>query len=345
MEWIANVFRSLFNKYTGAGLTGAEREAHDLNVAETQRQEQRQEDFYNKYQSIGAQVDQYKKAGLNPALLAGGVSVSSPVSGVSANPASASPSGDPIQAVLSTIDGIRSLKYKKENHEAELANKEADTRLKTANAAGKEFENMNAADLLALDKREREAKISKIFSGIDVDQANIALAKADTNLKEVEARYKEVLTAISQIEEKYRGPILEATQAKINAEAHYTQVQEEIAQCRLALDNENSDAERRLIEARIEVLNEQKTAIEKENAYADRLLEARTKQAEGDATYSQNKTVLGYIGETAKSLGIIAGAVKLFGTSPKNGAAGLASGGMKLGRAIRNASKYNKTHD
>lgn len=96
---IGTVVDSLVNKYSGAGLTGADKESIDvqgqMNDWLAQQSYERNVDFFEKYQSYPAQVSQMKSAGLNPALMYGsgaGVSASTPSSagsvsgGVSSSP-------------------------------------------------------------------------------------------------------------------------------------------------------------------------------------------------------------------------------------------------------------------
>lgn len=75
---------SLFNKVTGAGLTGAQREQNDAQFAlqddaqrfsasEAEKSWDRYTEFYEKNQSISAQLQQYKDAGVNPFSLGGNV--------------------------------------------------------------------------------------------------------------------------------------------------------------------------------------------------------------------------------------------------------------------------------
>ena len=110
---------SLWNKWTGAGTTGQQDALNDYSSKEAQlnrdwqsdeaaknrrfQAEQaqldydRQVEFYEQYQSIGAQMRQYKEAGLNPSLLAGGVSPSSSAPSASM-PSGAMPSGSAASA-------------------------------------------------------------------------------------------------------------------------------------------------------------------------------------------------------------------------------------------------------
>lgn len=94
----------------------------NFQAAEAEAAFAREEEFYNKYQSIGAQIKQYRENGLNPALLAGGVSVgstpSSPaaagssVTGATASSpllSGAAASSSPLGAAMSAIPEIAGL--------------------------------------------------------------------------------------------------------------------------------------------------------------------------------------------------------------------------------------------
>lgn len=100
---------------------------------------ERQREFYEQYQSIGAQVRQYQESGLNPALLAGGVSVGSTPSSPSAAGSSATSSAtsagaissgaassSPIAAAMSALPEIAMIGKLM----AEIANIKADTKQK-----------------------------------------------------------------------------------------------------------------------------------------------------------------------------------------------------------------------
>lgn len=116
----------------------------DFQSKEAEAAFEREREFYEQYQSVGAQVRQYQEAGLNPALLAGGVSVgstpSSPSAAGSAASSGASSSGassssaiaagaassSPIAAAMSALPEIAMIG----KHLAEIANIKADTKQK-----------------------------------------------------------------------------------------------------------------------------------------------------------------------------------------------------------------------
>lgn len=111
----------------------------DFQSKEAEAAFEREREFYEQYQSVGAQIRQYQDAGLNPALLAGGVSVgstpSSPAAAGSSASSSATPVGaisaaaassSPIAAAMSALPEIAMIG----KHMAEIANIKADTRQK-----------------------------------------------------------------------------------------------------------------------------------------------------------------------------------------------------------------------
>lgn len=117
--------KSWLDSMSGAELTNAQRQMNDYNATEAFKQRDfaskeaelaydRQVNFYEKYQSIGAQIRQYKENGLNPALLADGVSPSSsaPTSSApsSASASGSSPSSNPMALVsfVMQLAGIKS---------------------------------------------------------------------------------------------------------------------------------------------------------------------------------------------------------------------------------------------
>lgn len=154
--WNGTLLGSVINKYTGAGLTGQQQEQNAWNASEADKNRiwesseaninrqfqakeaelaySRQVDFYNTYQSPSAMVQQYKDAGFNPALMAGGSvgQTSTPSSSVpsgsmpSSSPASGAPSagsGDIIADILSILQ----FKKQMSRMDAETQNIEAET--------------------------------------------------------------------------------------------------------------------------------------------------------------------------------------------------------------------------
>lgn len=330
-------------------LSVSDRQAHQLNVDETMRQEQRQEDFYNQYQSIGAQVRQMQDAGINPAVAAGGLQAPSPASGPSYSGASASPASglDSVIPMLQALNVIKmekaENKRKQEAHEVGVRKTEAEIRNLDARSSAQEFQNLHQEELFEMDKDEREARVSQIFASIDKAEADTALARANTNLKELEAQYQEYSNALADLEVQYREPILRAQLAKTEAETKYIQYQQELNDARLMLDIAKSEDERKLIEARVSLLEKQTSIASEEARVAGELQDYALEHAKGSARYERNKTALGYINEVTKGVATISGA--LFGVAKglSNPRANVSA--RKISSRVSSAHRYNSSHD
>lgn len=119
---------NLLKYWTHSGMTDEARETMDYQLANQQllneQEYGRKIDFYERYESPEAMVRQYKEAGLNPMLLAGGGAGASASGGVGSagSAGTASPgSGDP----LSFIAALANVMYK--GKELEIRNYEAET--------------------------------------------------------------------------------------------------------------------------------------------------------------------------------------------------------------------------
>lgn len=107
----SDLLKALANRYTGASLTPAEKEAAALQLSnqQTLNEEdfQRKIDFYERFESPQAMMQQYKAAGLNPALMYQGAPSVSASGGVGAGSAQAvSPDVASISSLIQAIGGI-----------------------------------------------------------------------------------------------------------------------------------------------------------------------------------------------------------------------------------------------
>lgn len=205
--WNGTFLGSTINKYTGAGLTGQQQEQNDWNAhqaqinrdwqsaeAEANRRFQskeaelaydRQVDFYNSFQSPSAMVQQYKDAGLNPALMAGGSVGQSSVPSSSA-PSGSMPSSSPASGAPSAGSGdfigdlLSILQFKKQmaRYDAETKNIEADTEQKRTETSWIDAYNSASVDSM-------RAGIDKVRSDIEVNSSLV-----DKNLQDVQESIK-----------------------------------------------------------------------------------------------------------------------------------------------------------
>lgn len=206
---------SYLKSISGEGMTNADRERMDYqgewNNRLAEADQQRKEEFYEKYESYGAQVRQMQDAGLNPALMMqGGASVSA-TGGATASGVSAPSSGvgDILGAVLQLSLKSAQMKQDKELRLQQLAI-EADknksyTRYLDAVAAGQEIsneyraaqesaklENIEANTATLRDQlKNNEVSRRLMESGITQNQADAALKVREAALKEIEAKHRD----------------------------------------------------------------------------------------------------------------------------------------------------------
>lgn len=200
---LSNIFGSTVNKYTGAGLTGAEQEANQFTSEQSELANER--DVFNYQHRYQWEVQDMQKAGLNPALLYGGSSGSGSVpsapAGSSVSPIAGS---DPISAIMD----LALLK-------ANIENIKADTRQKQAGAVGQEITNTNldaqmkAAIQSTLATAEHtsmealyknlliqyglpEAEVNRVLKDIEVGSSNISRNEAESELARSSTALNEV---------------------------------------------------------------------------------------------------------------------------------------------------------
>lgn len=123
--------KSLADKFTGAGMTEGQRQSADYEFMQqrqlNEEEYQRKIDFYERFESPQAQVNQYKAAGLNPALMYGnGASVFASGGIGSAGDASVpSSAGESLVGLISSILSVNMQKRQLDS-EVSLRNREMD---------------------------------------------------------------------------------------------------------------------------------------------------------------------------------------------------------------------------
>lgn len=135
----------------------------------------REVEFYEQYQSIGAQIRQYKDAGLNPALLAGGVSPASSAP-VSASPSGSLPSGASASSGAS-VAGVSSLPEVIGFAEKALDLESLKTQIEDYKASIREKNSrslLNEIDALTRGNMN-EATLSQIVASVDASRADTSV--------------------------------------------------------------------------------------------------------------------------------------------------------------------------
>lgn len=170
---------SMSKKITSSGMTGADKEAAETQLANQQilneQEYQRKIDFYEMYESPQAQVRQMKDAGLNPALMYSG-SPSVSASGGIGSPGTASASASASESFSSIISAVAGMA-------------------------------LQSQQLKLQDKwKERE---------LDLESERVAMAKSQT---EAEVRYKNLISQNQEVVNKWTEPLLELKSDNVQAD-------------------------------------------------------------------------------------------------------------------------------
>lgn len=173
---------SIFNKYTGAGPTGADVYANDFSAAEAQKARDWEEEMSNT--SIQRQVADMRKAGLNTALMYGGAGSSGASTPSSPSPSSVAPQSQGLGDILGSIMDMALLK-------AQIANINADTDEKKAGAEQRRVDTERTKALTPLEMQDivsqidlRASEMSKYEAEVAVDYANLALLESDVKVRD-----------------------------------------------------------------------------------------------------------------------------------------------------------------
>lgn len=170
----SGVGESLISKYTGNQLTGAEREANQFTAEQAELSRQFQEDMYVKYQSPAAMMEQYKDAGLNPALMYGGAgSPSGSFSSSGASSVSPASGASILDSIVSMMMASSQMRLARSQEKVNLA----------------QAQNLGAQT--ARTERLTEAEYENLLSQVRGHDAQSALAFANVGLLSIDAKTRE----------------------------------------------------------------------------------------------------------------------------------------------------------
>lgn len=215
LDGISEALKSWISQETGMAMTGAQKETMDYqgewNNRLAEADYQRKQEFYEKYESYGAQVRQMQDAGLNPALMYGNGASVSASGGVGSGSVSAPSAGSSeILGALVNL-GLRSaqMKQERELREQQMAieseKNKSYQRYLDAMSRGQEISNEFRAALESskleniqqntslLQEKIKTEEVSRrlMESGISQNEADAALKLRQATLLEIEAKYKD----------------------------------------------------------------------------------------------------------------------------------------------------------
>lgn len=196
---------------TGRHLTGAQKEANQFSAAQAQLARDWSEKMYNQYESPRAMIDQYKEAGLNPALMYGGT-IGGSVSSPAGSPESVNPGSPDIAGLIELAMQGKMLKAEIDNIESQTDKNRAETARTEALTPVEVRELASRIDLNKADMSRAEAETS-------VAWANAAILESDAKFRD---KFNEVNLALAELDKaKSEVAIKEANQRVYNLMRDY----------------------------------------------------------------------------------------------------------------------------
>lgn len=177
---VGSAIRNLWNKWTGSGLTDAQKIQNQINIEEAEKSRVWQENMANTQYQRG--VVDMQKAGINPALaLTSGASPAPTPSGATATAAAQDNGvgfGELVNSLLLPLQ-VKQLK-------ANIDNVVADTAKKNVEAAGQRLQNDYQGLVNKYYPQLTEETIAKIHADVGVSVTDAALKAAQTELTKVD---------------------------------------------------------------------------------------------------------------------------------------------------------------
>ena len=302
----------------------------DFQSKEAELAYERQLEYYDTRQSPSAMVEQYKEAGLNPALLAGnaGTGTSSPQSVPSGSTASSK--GSPIPQmvdILSSVFNIESIKagIEEMKSRANLNNKEAEKVSKQTSW----IDTYNTTEIESL-----KAGIEQVRSNIELNESKVneSIQNVKESLKRMELMDSQVevngalvdLHGSQQVVNESRAVFEKLNAKQLDLLLPYVQLRQE---AEIALTNAKSDeakysAESQMYDANLKMLKSMVDAKLIDSSYYDSVID----QAHWDAKYKKREYKWKPINDICHNVSMLA----IGAGSVMSGIGGAASG---LGKA------------
>lgn len=322
----------------GKGFSNTQLAEMQYNHDEADRERQYNEEMYLKYQSPEAQMRQYQDAGLNPALMyEGGVDINGPSSAGAASTSGAVGGDSPtngyeqvmgiMSQFMSMITGASGIGNSVMDTVNKTSATRADNALKNAQTEQTKVETNNSIlkgklqqieldykrQFYDLDIKEQEERIEnlkkqgkKILSDIDVNNsvielngAQIDLTRGLTNKAEKECALLTSQTLLTNLEAEKMSKLMPFIEAREKAELALTYA---------TTDAEKADAEKKLAEAGVAVMN-----VAREQKIIDSgYYEERVKGMKSERRRAVADCVIGNICDIAKTtIGVVTGTAAL----------------------------------
>lgn len=308
---------------SGEGMTNADRERMDYqgewNNRLAEADLQRKEQFYEKYESYGAQVRQMQDAGLNPALMYQGGAGASATGGTNAGSVSGSSAGitDVLGSVLQMAFKTQQLKQ-----DRELRSRELDIEEQKNVAYGDYLRSLTRGQDISNEFRaaQESAKLENVRANTAVLQDSLKTAEVQRRLAESGITQNEADAAL-----KFREALLMEIEAKhrdeyLKLQNEYQELVNELQRATNPLIQRHLAAQIRELNKRADLLQEQAAMVvlERDGQAITNGLLAKEYNT-WDKTYKRN-VAQSWVRSGAQVVGAVAGVV---------------TGGAALGRLLQ----------
>lgn len=244
---------NFWNRVTGSGLTGAEREANAFTAAETEKAFQREVEFYEKYSSPKAQIQSQLEAGINPYSMS---TSSGPVASSSGG-ASVSPTGG--TDMLSFVQSLLNFSlHKKEIESAISLNRSVEA--KNYADAENTIKNTSWIDRLNeinFDKMQSDIRLNQQKVNESIQAVQESVSRTSVNHKQIQIGDSVIELNGSQSElNKTKSICYELDAEKASLLMPYIQARQEaeIAYTSAKTDEARYTAEKQMYDANVSML-------------------------------------------------------------------------------------------
>lgn len=303
---------SLMHKYMASGLTQSAREQNAFNAREAEEAYNRQVDFYDSRQSAPAMVEQYKQAGINPALVSG-YSPSSPPTSEAASGNGGNPSGDILGLLVNLFMRNKEFQLQKSLVDAEVDLKNAQAGEARSRTVGQDIDNMSKERYNELRNESMLATINNILANTKNTEQNTLLQSFQTAIYKSDSEVRDKLNKIKVdlAEAQYQYQLYQNDMTKFELEHQQQRFDADIANIWSSTALNNAHASQ--IREYCQTMLESPYIDEKGRAAVNRLAAMSDAEIERGLNYNKASWVHDYLHPIGVALGGILRGAAMFG--------------------------------
>lgn len=326
-----NGIDNLWNRVTGSGLTGAEREANAFTAAETEKAFDREVEFYEKYSSPKAQIQSQLQAGINPYSMSTG---SGPVASSSSGSSVAPTGGTDLLGFVQSM--LNFSLHKKEIESAISLNRSVEAKnYADAENTVKNTSWIDRLNEINFDKMQSDIKLNQQKVNESIQAVQESVSRVNVNSKQIQIGDSVIELNGTQSElNKTKAICYELDAEKASLLMPYIQARQEaeIAYTNAKTDEARNSAEKLMYDANVSMLKGMVEADLISKGYYDNIIERsgwETKGTKRDYKWKPINDICSNVSKIAVGVGsVLSGASGL--TSSASSVAAIASSPANL---------------